>query len=121
LIANLKRNCFVDEDLEHLLYGYSAQPNLQLTVFGLVTSLPPPEDERRFNIYGSETDTAVAVAKADADKSEGERVESFERAFSAMFPAIQGMEKFTSFHHYPRVILHPIAVYRDIVAPREEN
>jgi hypothetical protein len=55
LIANLKRDCFVDENVEQLLYGYGAQPNIKLTVFGLVTSLPPKDKTSLFNIYSGET------------------------------------------------------------------
>ena len=121
LIANLKRGCFVDDDLDHLLYGYGAQPNIQLSVFGLVTSVPVIDEEARFNIYASDSGSPeLDSASGDSEeKSDSERIAGFERAFRALFPAIQGMEKFTSFHHYPRVILHPIAVYRDISTTRE--
>jgi hypothetical protein len=43
VLCNLKRDCFVDSDLEHLLYGYGNRPNVSLAVFGLITSLPPKE------------------------------------------------------------------------------
>lgn len=113
VIANLKRECFVDDDLEHLLYGYGSQPNKKLSVLGLVTSIPPREEHEGFDIYHSEEEEEPGITDAE-DESEKERVEVFEKAFQALFPAIQGMEKFTSYHHYPRVVIHPIAVYRDI-------
>ena len=40
ILCNLKRECFVDDDLEHLLYGYGTRPNVPLGVFGLITSMP---------------------------------------------------------------------------------
>lgn len=109
VIANLKRNCFVDEDLDHLLFGYSAQPNIKLSVFGLVTSVPSENPEGDFNIYEGNS--------SDDEDSEENRIEIVEKAFSALFPAIRGMEQFTSFHHYPRIVIHPIAVYRTIRKP----
>lgn len=33
ILCNLKRESFVDQDLEHLLYGYSYRPNIPLTIF----------------------------------------------------------------------------------------
>lgn len=120
LIANLKRGCFVDDDLEHLLFGYGAQPNIQLTVFGLITSVPRKDGDPCFSIY-ADAASADSIKDAGSGKSDRERIETFERAFRALFPAIQGMEVFTSFHHYPRIVLHPIAVYRDLAAPIGNN
>lgn len=110
VIANLKRNCFVDEDLDHLLSGYGTQPNIRLSVFGLVTSLPIRNGEAEFNIYEGDDEDS----NSSNEGSEQENIASVERAFRALFPAIRGMEKFTSFHHYPRIVIHPIAVYRTI-------
>lgn len=108
VIANLKRNCFVDEDLDHLLFGYGTQPNIRLSVFGLVTSVPSQHDNDTFDVYEEDD------ADIDAAEPENDDVANVERAFRALFPAIRGMEKFTSFHHYPRLVVHPIAVYRNI-------
>lgn len=113
VIANLKRDCFVDEDLDHLLFGYSAQPNIKLSVFGLVTSVPSENPEQDFNIYEGDS--------SDEDSDEDSDIESVEKAFRALFPAIRGMEQFTSFHHYPRIVIHPIAVYRTIGEPQSET
>jgi hypothetical protein len=40
VLCNLKSECFLDSDLEHLLYGYGNRPNVPLAVFGLITSIP---------------------------------------------------------------------------------
>jgi hypothetical protein len=40
LICNLKRDSFVDADLGNLLFAYGTRPNVKLSVFGLVTSVP---------------------------------------------------------------------------------
>ncbi len=106
IIANLKRACFIDDDLKHLMYGYGSEPNRKLCVLGLVTSVPPKDETTLFDMYESYVD------KEDVD---GEtEVETIERAFRAIFPALRNMEKFTSFHRYPRIVVHPIAVYRNI-------
>ncbi|MDF2181153.1 hypothetical protein [Neptuniibacter sp. CAU 1671] len=106
IIANLKRTCFIDDDLKHLMYGYGSEPNRKLCVLGLVTSVPPRDETTLFDMY------EPYVKKKDI---EGEtEVEAIERAFRAIFPALRNMEKFTSFHSYPRIVVHPIAVYRNI-------
>lgn len=106
VIANLKRSCFIDDDLKHLMYGYGSEPNRKLCVLGLVTSVPPQDEDSLFDMY---------EAYVGKEEVEGEaEVETIERAFRAIFPALRNMEKFTSFHRYPRVIVHPIAVYRNI-------
>ena len=112
IIANLKRDCFVDEDLDHLLFGYSTQPNIKLSVFGLVTSVPSDNADNDFDIYEGDDEDDSSDFEVSDDNAEN--IASFERAFRAIFPAIKGMEQFTSFHHYPRMVIHPIAVYRTI-------
>jgi hypothetical protein len=96
LQCNLKRSCFVDDDLEHLLYGYGTRPTVPLVVLGLVTSVPPkvPEVE----------EPQVAHAEGRA---------AMEQAFRRMFRALDGLESYSRFDRYPNVVVHPIAVYRD--------
>lgn len=115
VIANLKRGCFVDDDIEHLLYGYGSQPNKPLSALGLVTSVPAAEESEG----DLDTDNPGPLETGTSEDTEGEVAEShnfkeFESAFRALFPALNELEKFTSYHHYPRIIIHPIAIYRDI-------
>ena len=100
VLCNLKRECFVDQDLEHLLYGYGSRPSVPLSVFGLITALPP-KDGVLFDPL-KEFETAGALP---------ERV-AFEKAFRAMFGAMDELEAFVRFFRYPNVTVHPIAVYR---------
>jgi hypothetical protein len=115
VLCNLKRECFVDQDLEHLLYGYGNRPNVQLSVFGLITSLPPKEN--------------TSFDPLDEFKSEvkgSEQVE-FEKGIRALFPTIDTFESFMRYSRYPNITIHPIAVYRDfsnvseIVVTKEES
>ena len=100
VLCNLKRDCFVDSDLEHLLYGFGHRPNVALEVFGVITSLPPREES-----------TFDPLAEFGDAESLSDR-ESFERAFRAVFAGMDGMEAFMRFSRYPIVTVHPIAVYR---------
>jgi hypothetical protein len=100
VLCNLKRDCFVDADLDHLLYGYGNRPNVPLAVFGLVTSLPgasgPSFDPmKEFEAEGELSKPAV-----------------FEKAFRGMFGGVEGIEIFMRYSRYPNVTVHPIAVYR---------
>jgi hypothetical protein len=102
LIANLKRDCFVDDNLGHLMYGYGTYPNRRLTVLGLITSTPGKD--------GPQFDASATIRDADR----GDDAESMETAFRKIFAANDSMEKFFTFHRYPRIVVHPIAVFRGI-------
>ena len=41
ILANLKKECFVDDDFENFLFSYGAEPNVKFKIIGLVTSIPP--------------------------------------------------------------------------------
>jgi len=103
IISNLKRDCFVDLDLEHLLFGYGYKQNIKLSIFGIITSLPPE----------STTDNLLSKEYEEL-KVQDEKV-VFERAFRNMFAAFDGIEEFMRFSRYPNIILHPIAVFRNII------
>jgi hypothetical protein len=104
VLCNLKRDCFVDTDLEHVLYGYGNRPNVPLTVFGLVTSLPTEDDSSFDPMKEFETETAVS------DKIK------FEKGFRDLFTGMEGIESFVRYSRYPNVTVHPIAVYRSFSA-----
>jgi hypothetical protein len=80
VLCNLKRECFIDSDLEHLLYGYGNRPNVRLAVFGLITSMPaiagPPFDPLRE--FSERTDLS--------------NEEVFESAFRGVFGGMDGLE-----------------------------
>lgn len=104
VIANLKRDCLLDSDIENLLFAYGTQTNLKLTVIGLITSIPPrvnslfnPMDE--FN-YESGNKT--------------EQAREWEKAFRGLFVGFEEVEKFMKFVNYPSVVIYPLAIYRTI-------
>ena len=100
VLCNLKRDCFLDSDLEHLLYGYGNRPNVPLAVFGLITSLPPKEQP------------AFNPMKEFEDDPELGKSAAFEQGFRGIFSGMEGMEAIVRFSRYPNVTVHPIAVYR---------
>ena len=110
VLCNLKRECFIDEDLQHLLYGYGQRPNVPLTVTGLVTSRPPKggyEFDPLEEFEGFDEDD-------DSDESNEKNQKVVELAFRRVFAALEGMEDFVRYSRYPNVTVHPIAVYRDL-------
>lgn len=104
VLCNLKRDCFVDADLEHLLYGYGNRPNVPMAVLGLITSLPP-ETPSSFDPMREFVENPTLVESA-----------GFEQGFRGLFVGMEGMEAAARFSRYPNVTVHPIAVYRSFRA-----
>lgn len=105
ILCNLKRDSFVDQDLEHLLYGLGTNPNIPLGIIGLITSKPNPE--------GPVFDP---LAEFDSDNALSKEME-MERAFRNMFQAMDGLEAFVRYSRYPNITVHPIAVFRPLPIP----
>jgi len=102
ILCNLKTACFVDQDLEHLLYGYGYRPNIPLTAFGLITSIPS-QSELQFDPMTEFKDNDKLTDKA-----------KLEKAFRDMFSAMDAMEDYVRYSRYPNITIHPIAVFRNI-------
>jgi hypothetical protein len=98
ILANLKRDCFVDSDLENIMFAYGMLPSVSLTLFGLVTDLPP-KDGRVFN-----------PADVLTSLTSGQR--QLEQGFWQVFKSLEELEIHTRFSVYPSVTLYPIAVYQ---------
>jgi hypothetical protein len=103
IIANLKRDCFLDTDLEHALFAYGTRPNVALTILGLITSAPDPTGER-FDPMGEYSNNVGPPTNAQA----------LEAGFRAVFRGFEGMEELVRFSRYPRITVYPLAVYRAI-------
>ena len=102
VISNLKQDCFVDSDLDNVLFAYGSQPNVQLTVFGLVTSIPvdkPPQN---------------VVHDTDNQQANENAIKQFERVFHSVFDGTMQIEEFGRFSYYPSVTVYPLAVYYTI-------
>jgi hypothetical protein len=105
IICNLKRDCFVDQDAAHLLYGYGNRPNVPLAVFGLLTSIPEPDSDTEFD----------PLEEFNSSNNESSEQVVFEKAFRELFGAMDNIEAFMRYSRYPNVTVHPIAVYRSFV------
>jgi hypothetical protein len=104
IVGNLKRDAFVDADLGNLLFAYGPRPNVKLTVFGLVTSVPPEGDD----------DFDPLAEFAGLEEVEGNEALVFEKSFRGVFEGMEGMERFSRFSRYPNVTVYPLAVYRRV-------
>ena len=45
ILSNLKREHFVETDIENITFSYGSRPNLKMTIFGMITSLPEKDNE----------------------------------------------------------------------------
>lgn len=104
IISPLKRSCLVDTDTDSFIQSFGNRPNLKLTVFGLITSLPMRENATpNFSSKYDELSTTL-----DTDRL------ALEKAFAQVFDGLQGLESYFSFSHFPNITLYPIAVFREI-------
>ena len=102
VISNLKQDCIVDGDWEHVLFAFGSQPNVKLTVFGLVTSIP------------TEVDTNTNPFETETASPSEDNIRQLARAFSEVFAGIQPFEQIGQATRFPSVTVYPIAVYRSI-------
>jgi hypothetical protein len=100
IICNLKRGCFIDQDLEHLLYGYSNRPTVRLAVFGLITSIPSKTGHKFDPMSEFESEDKLSDKLA------------FEKAFRSIFGAMDELEDWMRYSRYPNITIHPLAVFR---------
>jgi len=106
VLGALKRDCLVDRDLETLTFAYGSKPNVQLTMFGLITSTP--------------TKTGKPFDFKSADEHLGStspETAGFQKAFRGVFNAFESFEEFVRFSSYPNITIQPIAVYQNVRLP----
>jgi hypothetical protein len=108
ILSNLKRQCFIDSDLENVTFAYGIRPNVRLTVLGMVTSIPKENDE------------LFDPLSAAAENSNGDE-DQFETSFRGIFKAFEGFERFVRFSHYPNITIYPIAVYQRLKSPQTRH
>ncbi len=80
-------------------YTYGSFPTEEFTMIGIITSVPSVEEENFAPLQEFEKDGL-------------EDFENVERAFRGMFRGFDGMEAMVRTCRYPRVLVHPILVYR---------
>ncbi len=102
VISNLKRECIVDTDWEHVVFAYGSKPNVKLTVFGLVTSIP---EYSQSNANHFVSDSAQPINNG---------IRQLTHAFTSAFDGIQPFEQIGQITWYPSVTVYPIAVYHSV-------
>jgi hypothetical protein len=101
--GNLKRECFLDGNLENISFAYGIQPNVKLTIFGLITSRPS-KDEGEFKI--------------PEIGDEGE--EHIETSFQTLFNKTIDLQNLVKYSKYPSITVYPIAMYHSIYSYESE-
>jgi len=81
-------------------FTYGSFPTEEFTILGIITSIPSAEEENFSPLQ-------------EFEKEELEDYETVENAFRGMFRGFDGMEAMVRTCRYPRVLVHPILVYRE--------
>ena len=97
--------------MANVIFAYGTRPNVHLTIFGLITSLPT-SDNTGFNPW-EEFQNRLTSNGSDED--------AFQAALGNVFSSMEGFEKFVRFARYPNVTIYPIAVYRSIRTPQSNK
>lgn len=115
-ITNIRVYPFTEENDEHVFghldasnftisdptafhFTYGSFPTEEFTMLGVITSVPSDEEENFVPLH-------------EFEKEDLEDYESVESAFRGMFRGFDGMETMVRTCRYPRVLVHPILVYR---------
>lgn len=101
VFGHLKRDCFEDVDRNTLHFTYGSMPTEELTMLGIITSVP---DADRSNFDPLHEFSKDALAD----------YESVENAFRGLFRGFDGLEQMVRTCRYPRVLLYPLTVYRSV-------
>jgi hypothetical protein len=112
IAGNLRRECFVGSEVEDVLSAYGMRPNLQLSVFGIITALPLAKDCRP-NLFSPAPTTNASEQQA----SNTVQAQDMEQGLLPVLGAMEAAEAFIRPLRYPAIAIYPIAVYRDIHEP----
>ncbi|MGX9416536.1 DUF6414 family protein [Vibrio sp. WJH972] len=99
LFGHLESSNFTIVDPTAFHFTYGSFPTEELTIIGIVTSVPSSEEENFKPL-------------SEFEKDELEDYESVENAFRGMFRGFDGMEAMVRTCRYPRILVHPVLVYR---------
>jgi hypothetical protein len=101
VFGHLKKEWLEDNDSASLHFTYGSFPSEELTIVGVVTSVPESA--------GEQFDPLAEFAKEASTPHE-----SVERAFRGMFRGFDGFEQVIRTCRYPRVLVQPLVVYRGV-------
>jgi hypothetical protein len=101
IFGHLKKQCFEDPDSGSFHFTYGSFPTEEITMVGIVTSVPT-EGGEQFKPLG------------EFEKEKLADHESFEHAFRGLFRGFDGLEEMIRTCHFPRILVNPITVYRNV-------
>lgn len=101
VFGHLKKRFFEDTEFGALHFTYGSFPTENLTMVGVVTSVPP-EDGETFRPL------------AEFDRSDLGADESIESAFRGVFRGFDGIEAMVRTARFPRILVQPLTVYREV-------
>jgi hypothetical protein len=99
VFGNLKRECFVEQNLDSLHFAMGANPSSSITLVGIVTSVPAEEADA--------FDPLV-----EFDRETLSNPQTFEKGSREVLKSINTLEQLTRTCHFPRVMVQPLLVYR---------
>lgn len=102
VFGHLKKRCFEDAEFGSLHFTYGSFPTENLTMVGVVTSVPAE---------GGETFRPLA----EFEKPELADYETIESAFRGVFRGFDGLERMVRTSRFPRILVQPLTVYRGVV------
>lgn len=102
VLGALKRDHFIDDALDHLLFAYGATPTEPLTVLGLVTAIPSQKNDGMDSLlaYSAETLSNTMI---------------LEKANSQALAHLTTLDQHSRTCDFPRVMVQPLLVYRSFV------
>jgi hypothetical protein len=104
ILAPLKKQYIIDSDLEQIIFTYGTRPNIKLTIMGVITSCPQIEDQREDSL-----DEFLLYADGEISPER-----NMEKAFRKVFASFENFEKFLYVPDYPKIVVSPIAIYREV-------
>jgi hypothetical protein len=110
VLANLKKDCFLDGDFDNFIFAYGTRPTIKLTILGLISSFPDKE---------SPPFDPMAEFNTESEHQMPDEI-AFGKGFRSLFTAFEGFNKFTRYSRYPNVTVYPLAVYRTIKATERD-
>lgn len=114
VIASLKRECFTDSDTSNLLFSYGGTTQIKLTILGLITSAMDPEGTSYLDAEEQKERAEKTNLNHDNPSTHEEKIATFQESFTNAFKSIEKLQGFFNYLNYPKIVVYPLAVYREI-------
>ncbi len=101
VFGHMKKDCFQDTDPNSFHFTYGSIPTEDLTMVGIVTSVP-----------SEGADSFTPLVEFEKETLAGQ--ESIEKAFRGVFRGFDGIDQMIRTCRFPRVLVQPLTVYRSV-------